>query len=103
MRATRCRGPCAWQGVTVTRHETIRSVTGGPRGNVQHVMASLSQGELSDEERTAFNLLDFGEADDPIQPDWSSINSRFEKGGIVVRGCASKTTYRAGPAAREEN
>ena len=68
-------------------HETIRSVTGGPRGDVQHVMASLSQGELSDEERTAFNLLDFGEADDPIQPDWGNM----QRTGVLDKIREAKT------------
>ena len=57
----------SWSG------ETIAAATGGPRGSVQQVMASLSQGELSESERAEFNTLKFGDEDDPINPSWHSL------------------------------
>ena len=52
----------SWSG------ETIAAATSGPRGSVQQVMASLSRGELSESERAEFNILEFGDEDDPINP-----------------------------------
>ena len=57
----------SWSG------ETIAAATGGPRGSVQQVMASLSRGELSESERAEFNILKFGDEDDPINPSWHSL------------------------------
>ena len=51
-------------------HETVAAVTGGPRGTVQAVMASLSRGPLEAHTQHEFNAIDFGEADDPLVPDW---------------------------------
>ena len=53
--------------------ETIAAATGGPRGSVQQVMASLSRGELSESERAEFNILKFSDEDDPINPSWHSL------------------------------
>ena len=57
----------SWSG------ETIAAATSGPRGSVQQVMASLSRGELSESERAEFNILEFGDEDDPINPSWHSL------------------------------
>ena len=57
----------SWSG------ETIAAATSAPRGSVQQVMASLSRGELSESERAEFNILEFGDEDDPINPSWHSL------------------------------
>ena len=48
--------------------ETVASVTGGPRGSVQLVLASLSRGPLSGAESRAFVDIDLSGADDPFGP-----------------------------------
>ena len=52
-------------------HDTIAMAT-GPRGSVQHVMAALARADQSSEEMESFALLDFGDEDDPLQPDWKN-------------------------------
>ena len=54
-------------------HETVAAVTGGPRGTVQAVMASLSRGPLVAHTQHDFNAIDFGEAGDPLVPDWRNL------------------------------
>lgn len=54
-------------------HDTIEAATSGQRGSVQHVMASLARGPLSGDDLVAFKILDFGDADDPITPDWQNL------------------------------
>ena len=54
-------------------HETVAAVTGGPRGTVQAVMASLSRGPLEAHTQHDFNAIDFGDADDPLVPDWRNL------------------------------
>ena len=58
-------------------HESIRAGVGGPRGNVHHVMASLSSGPPSASETYAFCEIDF--ENDPLLPDWQTL----EKEGIL--------------------
>ena len=62
-------------------HETVASVTGGPRGSVQSVLASLSRGPLSGNEARTFMDIDFGGADDPLVPDWQNL----EKTGVLPK------------------
>ena len=52
-------------------HDTVAMAT-GPRGSVQHVMAALARADRSSEEMEAFALLDFGDEDDPLRPDWKN-------------------------------
>ena len=54
-------------------HETVAAVTGGPRGTVQAVMASLSRGPLEAHTQHEFNAIDFGEGVDPLVPDWRNL------------------------------
>ena len=54
-------------------HETVAAVTGGPRGTVQAVMASLARGPLEAHTQHEFNAIDFGDADDPLVPDWRNL------------------------------
>ena len=54
-------------------HETVAAVTGGPMGTVQAAMASLSRGPLEAHTQHDFNAIDFGDADDPLVPDWRNL------------------------------
>ena len=60
-------------------HETVANVTGGPRGSVTGVLTSLARGPLSKAESDAFKDTDFGDAEDPLVPDWQSL----EKAGTL--------------------
>ena len=62
-------------------HETVSAVTGGPRGTVQSVMASLSRGPLEGETQHQFNAIDFGDGDDPLVPDWRHL----EETGVLPK------------------
>ena len=53
-------------------HGTIADAISEPRGAVQHAMASLARGPLAGDEQATFPMLDFGDADDPLQPDWQN-------------------------------
>ena len=60
-------------------HETVASVTGGPRGSVTSVLTSLARGPLSESESEAFKDIDFGDVEDPLIPDWR----RLEEAGVL--------------------
>ena len=60
-------------------HETVASVTGGPRGSVTSVLTSLARGPLSESESDAFKDIDFGDVEDPLVPDWQ----RLEEAGVL--------------------
>ena len=61
-------------------HETVASVTGGPRGSVTSVLTSLARGPLSEAESDAFKDIDFGDdVEDPLIPDWQSL----EEAGVL--------------------
>ena len=60
-------------------HETVTSVTGGPRGSVTSVLTSLARGSLSEGESDAFKDIDFGDVEDPLVPDWQSL----EEAGVL--------------------
>ena len=60
-------------------HETVASVTGGPRGSVTSVLTSLARGPLSEAESDAFKDIDFGDVEDPLVPDWQSL----EEAGVL--------------------
>ena len=62
-------------------HQTVAAVTGGPRGTVQAVMASLARGPLVAHTQHEFNAIDFGQADDPLVPDWRNL----EETGVLPK------------------
>ena len=62
-------------------HETVAAVTGGPRGTVQAVMASLARGPLVAHTQHEFNTIDFGQDDDPLVPDWRNL----EETGVLPK------------------
>ena len=54
---------------------TLADATNGPHGTAQHVMASLAAGPLALGEQDPFPILDFGDTDDPVVPDWQNLES----------------------------
>lgn len=76
-------------------HETIRQLTNGPTGTVEDVMASLSQGPLSETEAFDFSSLDF--ESDVLSPDWKLMETegilptlREAKARVYADGSAPK-------------
>ena len=78
-------------------HETVASVTCGPRGSVTSVLTSLARGPLSEAESDAFKDIDFGDVEDPLVPDWQS----YEEAGLLpaLRG-AKAAIYAPGSLAK---
>ena len=62
-------------------HETVTSVTGGPRGSVTSVLTSLARGPLSEAESDAFKDIDFGVGRQRPQPNllakWPRLEPRL--------------------------
>ena len=69
-------------------HEAVAAVTGGPRGTVQAVMAPLAQGPPEAHTQHEFNAIDFGDADDPLVPDWRNL----EEAGVLPKLREAKVT-----------
>ena len=59
--------------------DTVASMTGGPRGSVTSVLTPLARGPLSEVESGAFKDIDFGDVEDPLIPNWQSL----EEAGVL--------------------